>query len=199
MTDISADPGQAPAAEAPGDGTPPGLGLAAPEGIDGALLGAYEQQAMAAGLGREQAESLMQWWVGQDQARQQQAQQHQADAIAALQRDWGSQYKQRLTEARHAVRQFGGDELASFLEQSGLGDHPALIRAFAEAAKRSGEDRMAGRSQNAGFALSPAQAKGEVNRLFSDAAFLAAYTDPRHVGHDDAVAKMVRLNQLAGA
>lgn len=189
MSDVPADPATPPEA-------PTGLGLTAPDGIDSALFGAYEQQAQAAGLGRDQAESLMQWWLGQQQDQQQHSQQRQAEAITALQRDWGAQYDQRLAEARHAVRQFGGEELAGFLESSGLGDHPALIRAFAEAARRSGEDRMAGRGQ-AGFALSPSQAKGEVNRLFSDAGFLAAYTDPRHVGHDDAVAKMVRLNQLA--
>ena len=38
-----------------------------------------------------------------------------------------------LSDARDAIRAFGSPELSAVLNQTGLGNHPALVRAFAKA------------------------------------------------------------------
>lgn len=49
-----------------------------------------------------------------------------------------------LAFARRAVQKFGGPALAELLNSTGLGDHPALVRAFVTIGKALREDSVAG-------------------------------------------------------
>lgn len=65
-----------------------------------------------------------------------------SDAEAGLRREWGRDYEANLEHAGRAVAAFGGRELGDVLEQYGLSNHPAVIRAFARAGRTLGEDDM---------------------------------------------------------
>ena len=54
------------------------------------------------------------------------------EAARALQAAWGEDLAANLDLARRAARAFASPELKLALEDSGLGDHPALIRVAAE-------------------------------------------------------------------
>ncbi|MDJ0972604.1 MAG: hypothetical protein QNJ06_22140 [Kiloniellales bacterium] len=54
------------------------------------------------------------------------------EATRALRATWGEDLSANLDLARRAARTFASPELTRALEDSGLGDHPALIRVAAE-------------------------------------------------------------------
>jgi hypothetical protein len=54
----------------------------------------------------------------------------------------GGDFKANLEHAGRAVAAFGGRELGDALEQYGLSNHPAVIRAFARVGRTMGEDEM---------------------------------------------------------
>ena len=79
--------------------------------------------------------------------------QRQAEAHANLVESWVEQVKtdkeiggdkldENLAVARKAVDAFGTPELKDFLNATGLGNHPALIKAFYKAGKAISEDKF---------------------------------------------------------
>lgn len=65
-----------------------------------------------------------------------------ANTEAGLRREWGRDFEGNLEHAGRAVAAFGGQELGDTLEQFGLSNHPAVIRAFARVGRTMGEDTM---------------------------------------------------------
>lgn len=65
-----------------------------------------------------------------------------ANAEAGFRREWGRDFERNLEHAGRAVAAFGGQELGDTLEQFGLANHPAVIRAFARVGRTMGEDIM---------------------------------------------------------
>lgn len=65
-----------------------------------------------------------------------------ANAEAGLRREWGRDFERNLEHAGRAVAAFGGQDLGDTLEQFGLANHPAVIRAFARVGRTIGEDTM---------------------------------------------------------
>lgn len=53
----------------------------------------------------------------------------------------GAHFNENLAVAKRGLEQFGSPELTQILEQTGLGNHPAVIRAFYKMGKLLGEDK----------------------------------------------------------
>ena len=87
-------------------------------------------------------------WVSLEENRLAQAAEKQAEQTRAQQASWAAQTRESLgvhwqEEVSRAVRAadvFGGPELRQVLEETGLGNHPVIVRTFAEVAKRMRED-----------------------------------------------------------
>jgi hypothetical protein len=92
--------------------------------------------------------------------------------IQNLKKELGGEdkYKAHLETAVMAVKEFGGDDLINFLDSSGLGNHPALIKAFGEAGKYLREDGIVG-GRTGGGSFTPEKAKAEIARLEQDNEF----------------------------
>jgi len=69
-------------------------------------------------------------------------------------------YDESITVARKAMRELGGPALSKALEETGMGDHPELIRAFYRIGKAIGEDNV-----NFGSAAKEG-AKTQAERMF---------------------------------
>jgi len=52
----------------------------------------------------------------------------------------GNNYEKNVEIALQAVEQFGGDELKEAFEQTGMGSHPAMVKAFTAIGKAISED-----------------------------------------------------------
>ena len=153
----------APAAEQKGagdtskGGEPAKTGQTAPEDItlklpDGFQSGPEVEQfkgwAKEAGLKSEQAQRVFDLHLQSQRAQlqaiaDQQAQQHKAwtEALPKDKEFGGAQYEQNRLIAQKAVTQFGSPELVKFLNESGLGNHPEVVRAFWKVGKALAEDR----------------------------------------------------------
>lgn len=119
--------------------------FSAPEGqeLDANALAVFEPIAKELGLSQEQAQKLVDLYP--------QIQQQQAEAWSKQVADWGEQVKAdkeiggdkfnaSVGAAQRALDQFGNTELREYLNASGLGNHPALVRFCAKVGKAMAED-----------------------------------------------------------
>lgn len=119
--------------------------FAAPEGqeLDANALSVFEPIAKELGLTQEQAQKLVDIYP--------QIQQQQAEAWSKQIAEWGEQVKadkeiggDKFTAsvglAQRALDQFGNPELREYLQVSGLGNHPALVRFCTKVGKSMAED-----------------------------------------------------------
>ncbi|MFN1147038.1 peptidase [Serratia liquefaciens] len=119
--------------------------FAAPEGqeLDANALSVFEPIAKELGLTQEQAQKLVDIYP--------QIQQQQAEAWSKQIADWGEQVKAdkeiggdkfnaSVGLAQRALDQFGNPELREYLQVSGLGNHPALVRFCTKVGKSMAED-----------------------------------------------------------
>lgn len=81
-----------------------------------------------AGTISAQAEALVAEWQGQ------------------IKQDWGAKYDANLSVAAKAV-QLGGAELRDALNETGAGNHPAIIKFFHQIGSTISEDRMDGNTR----------------------------------------------------
>lgn len=122
-----------------------------PEGtkISDELNGDLAATAKELGLTQEQAQKLADL-AAKHGGNQQTA---MADAVQKARAEWaqsstsdkefgGEKLSENLAVAKKAMDQFGTPELKTLLNESGLGNHPEIIRAFYRAGKAISEDRV---------------------------------------------------------
>ena len=115
---------------------------------------AFLETVRALGLSVQQAQQLVDLEArlsrenAQEQNRRQQEQIRQWGE--QLQQFYGPQWEESVSLAVRAADTFGGPELRALLEDTGLGNHPVIVRTFNEIGKRISEDFSAGGSESSG-------------------------------------------------
>lgn len=61
------------------------------------------------------------------------------DGEQEMRREWGADYPARIERAALAAQHFGGQEMVALLEEKGLANHPAVLRAWAKVAAETSE------------------------------------------------------------
>lgn len=138
---------QAPKAEEPAELAD----FAAPEGVrvDSEAATEFKNLAKELGLKQEGAQKVAD--VGFKLAQKWEAK--QAEQIKAAKEAWiegtktdkefgGEKLNENLAVAKKALDAFGTPELRTLLNESGLGNHPEIVRAFYRAGKAISEDRF---------------------------------------------------------
>lgn len=159
-----------------------------------------------AGMSQKQAQQFYDEWNGLQAARFQEQQRKATEAQQKWEQKLGEMYgtdvdtKKQI--AAQAVRQFGGENVQKWFNQTGLGNHPMFIDMFAKigAALQEGGDPGAGGDSGGGQGfggMTSQQAEQEIGILKTDQDFMAAYLDGMHPGHQAAVDKMSQLNKIA--
>lgn len=131
-------------------GAPEKYELKAPEGqeFDGEFLKAYEETAKELNLTNEAAQKLI------DKVSPV-MQKQQMERIEAVRKEWtenskadkefgGDKLNENLVTAKAALDQFGTPELKQLLNDSGLGNHPEVIRLLYRAGKQISQDKFVG-------------------------------------------------------
>ena len=157
-------------------------------------LSSFKQEAHKLGLNSAQVSSLVSWqannMVGQHKAMEDTMAQSIDSGENTLREEWGRAYDQNLEFAKKAFNEYGGDELASKMESSGMGNDPDVLKAFANIAKTTMADKdLAGTTNGAKLAMTPEEAKAEAATIMGH----AAYTDKRHPEHTAIVKKVQDL------
>lgn len=175
-----------------------------PDGVkvDEQAVKGFFSEAHRLGLTSQQAAALVRW---QAENHTQQASAAAAEqgiraekVVADLRREWGSAFDQNIGLAREAVKRFGGDEALAYLNTSGMGNDPTLIRLMSKVGKAIAADEVIGAGGRTKFAPTPDEARREIARLYTDQEFLKGYMDNMHPSHKAAVEQMRQL-QLAAA
>lgn len=133
------------------DGAPEKYEFKAGEGVelDTEALKDFEPVARELNLTNEQAQKLVDAYpkilagVQQRQAEAWQAQTEQwAADVKADKEIGGDKLTANLSAAQRAMEQFGDPELKEYLDSTGLGNHPALVKAFIKVGKAMSEDKV---------------------------------------------------------
>lgn len=148
------------------------------------------------GLTPNQVQGLMELYAGQrvsefgglDTLREQ----TQAATAEVLKKEWGNSYAVKLDNAARAAKMVGGEALIEALMETGAGNNPEIIRAFAKIGGMLGEDRMKS-GMPSGFGMTPEEARGEATKLMSS----QAYTQKSHPEHALTVEKVESLFKQA--
>jgi hypothetical protein len=111
-----------------------------------------------------------------------------------LKRDFGMAYDQEIDVAKRAAIEFGGDEFLGWLDESGMGDNPMMVKMMAKIGKSMMESGLEPTGDSTGFGvMTPDAARQEIGRLQRDPNFMKQYQDSEVDGHGVAIEKMQRL------
>ena len=169
--------------------------------VDGELIGKFFEEAHRVGLSKSQAAALVRWQTTLQQDQMGLYEQQNIEAMqqseSAMRKEFGNAFEEKLSMAQDVVKKFGGDELVQVLNETGLGNSPEVIRAFANIAKVISNDEVIGGGGRQTFMSSPAESKAAITERKRDPNFMAAYHDGNHVGHKEAVEEMGRLIENA--
>tara|TARA_Y100000310_G_scaffold239682_1_gene243372 strand:- start:10788 stop:11726 length:939 start_codon:yes stop_codon:yes gene_type:complete len=162
----------------------------------------YQSAFYDANLSKEQAkvlsDKLVEYQREIHESYQQQAKIAAEEAKQALMSEFGDAFESRLNIAKNTIKQYGGDELLQAINQSGLGNNPAVIKAFAKLGKDLGEDKIIGSDKRNVFGVTPSEAQEEISRLKKDTEFMNKYLAKGQYGkmsaeHKEAVKRMTDL------
>jgi hypothetical protein len=139
-------------------------------------LGSLREFAHAQGLSKAQGEAMIAEYArraaGGLDAQQQQRERFQAESIAALKKDYGEQLPKVLERAKLAIREIGGDTLAQAMNQTGLGDHPEMVRAWIKIADMIGDDPGLETGRANALNTAPIEARQQIEQMKSDHEFM---------------------------
>tara|TARA_R110000803_G_scaffold154638_7_gene219444 strand:+ start:464 stop:1132 length:669 start_codon:yes stop_codon:yes gene_type:complete len=123
----------------------------APQELDAEVLEAYSEVAKDLNLSQENAQKVLDKVAPVIQARQakvlEEARNQWAETSASDQEFGGENLNANLETAKRAMDNFGTKEFSALLHESGLGNHPEVIRFMFRAGKAISEDTYVGNSE----------------------------------------------------
>ena len=152
------------------------------------------------GLTQDQATNMLQLYAAVEQEQSKAGDKANADFAVnsqiELKREWGVEYDSNIDMAQRAFAQFATPEFSKIMDETGIGNHPELLKAFSKVGKAMGDDKLVVGTGRA-VGMSPQQAKEEIESLYRDKEFSKAYLDRTDPGHKDASSKMGGLFKVA--
>lgn len=118
------------------------------------------------------------------------------EGISGLKEEWGEAFDQNLFKAKAAVNEFGGEDLKNYLNESGLGNDPNLIKAFAKIGENFLKEDSFEEQGKPAYAMSPAEAQEKANAHMAD--FNGAYYNSSHPDHKRVVDEVNKMFQVIG-
>jgi hypothetical protein len=160
-----------------------------------------------AGLSQRQIDMLVPAWNAvfdnADTARADADAADRTKAETALKAEWGTAYDDKLKLAQSAINHYAGelkitDAVLAELDSTKLGNTPGLAKMLAHLGAQLKEDGLIGKG-DAGFAaaLSPAEARQQINAMASDETAKKALLDPKHPQHRETVERRAKLYEQA--
>jgi hypothetical protein len=166
--------------------------------FDDNILKEFKQAAHAANLLPQQVQKVIDWY-GQvtDKVNQQVTEKTQAERVNAenaLKTEWGNAFDTKVSKARQALKDFADPNDIKYIEESGLGNNPVLIKMLAKMGESVSEDKFRGDAKTS-VAQTPAEALAEFNKILHNMDH--PYHNRKHPAHYEAQAEMQKLSQAA--
>lgn len=166
--------------------------------FDGEVPDHFREASHKIGLNKDQARDLLGYISDQNKQHSESMrdnyEKEQVNYQQSLQKEFGDDYGKNVELARRAFLQYGDAETVKFLDESGLGNHPGLIKTFSRIGKSLSEDNalLSGAGENLG-GMTPVSAQSRLSELRADAEFMKEYNDAYHPKHGEAVKRMSDL------
>jgi hypothetical protein len=163
------------------------------------FFGNFKDAAHGAGILPKQAQKIFDWYsetntkMIDDYNKDKQT--NEQKAVDGLKTEWGSAYDSKLKSAKAAVNHYGDDQLQAFLDETGLGNNPNLIKAFSKMGESLSEDTFSDGGTNK-FGVSPDDAQVQINSIMADKKH--PYHDKYNPSHKNAVSEVQKLFQQLG-
>ena len=108
----------------------------------------FRSASHSLGLTQAQTNGLFAWYmngsIGAFKADAEGRKKAFDDGVEALKKEHGDKYPEYVKTVDRAVQKFGGDEFKKFMDDSGLGNNPAIVKTFYNIGKAMSEDTLAG-------------------------------------------------------
>jgi len=163
------------------------------------LINQFKQKAYEANLLPDQASAMLDFLNGYtaEQAAAMEQQQGNAleEAVNGLKSEWGDAFDQNLRKAKLAVLEFGGQDFQAYLNESGLGNDPQLIKAFSKIGDSFFKEDKFNAEGKPAYSMSPDEAQAKINTIMGD--FNGPYFNAMHPDHKRTVDEVQKLYQMA--
>ena len=160
----------------------------------------YRDMAHGAGLTTAQAKALYDNYNGymanKSEVQGETLQAQRTEWRDSLKKEFGKAYDERIDLAKRAVETYGDGNHKEWLNVSGMGDNPMMVKLFATIGSGLAEGKSDAGADRA-FVMTPDQAQAEIARHNRDEDFTKAYHDSEHASHAAAVVKMDNLFKMA--
>jgi hypothetical protein len=164
------------------------------------FLNQFKQTAYEQNLLPDQAQAMFDFLNanGQSQleAMETQKQEQVTAAIDGLKQEWGEAFDRNVHRAQVAVAEFGGDDLKAYLNETGLGNDPRLIKVFAKMGEQFMQEDTTNPEAKPAYAMSPDEAHAKINAYLGD--FDGPYYNSNHPDHKRTVDEVQKLWQVVG-
>ena len=164
--------------------------------VDEVSLKEFSSQAHKLGLLPSQAQGMVKFY---NEITAKSLQDADNKALAAretstkeLKQEWGQAFDQKVSQAATLAKSVGATELldTNLADGTKLGDHPVMIKAFAELANKMGEDSIV--QASGPTYLTPNQIEKQIGELTQTG---SAYWDKNHTNHEAAVQEVLALRE----
>ena len=162
----------------------------------------FKNVAHQLGLTNDQARNILGIYnqISQNDMAQEdeQFEQMNVEYLQNIQKEWGDDFNKNSELARRAFQNFASEELMDVMKETGLSNHPEMLKTFARIGQVLSEDNVLPGTRGAIGSMTPVHAQESIDSKMADKEFRSAYLDGTHPNHDRAVQEMQRLhNALA--
>lgn len=177
-------------------GKPEEYGIAKPENLpegvswDENLAKWFAATAHSVGMPKAMAQKFMEQWNGLAAQSFEERQRQAEEALRPLREEWGKSFDGRVELGVRAVKHFGGEDLAKYLNESGLGNNPALIKTFSRIGKMLVDQGFIS-GDGGGGALTRESIQEKIKGIMSDKEH--PYNNAKHPRHAEAMKEMSQL------
>lgn len=160
------------------------------EGIDTEFLKQFKGAFHKAGLLPQQAQAIVDAYQEQGKALLAARESAQSAEVEKLKTEWGSNFDKKLAMAQKGLKQFATPEEIKYIDQSGLGNDPGLIRLFEKVGASLAEDPIDGNGGGS-LGLTPEAAQKEIQQIRANPVF---WDKSKNVGEHQLLVQ--RLSEL---
>ena len=166
--------------------------------FDEGAIKSFAENAHKLGLNNKQAQGILEYYKDSMEGSEQQSridtETAQANAEAELRKEWGRSFDENLKKAGSVAKANMNPEILDMQLKDGtrLGDHPAVIKGFANIANLMSEDKMIGTDEDS--ATGGRNLDEEISKIVNDRD--GPYWNKSHPDHDKIVQQVFTLRSM---
>ena len=166
--------------------------------LDEGAVKSFAENAHKLGLNNKQAQGILEYYKNSMEGSEQQSridtETAQANAEQELRKEWGRSFDENLKKAGSVAKANMDPEILDMQLKDGtrLGDHPAVIKGFANIANLMSEDKMIGTDEDS--ATGGRNLDEEISKIVNDRD--GPYWNKAHPDHDKIVQQVFTLRSM---